>query len=45
MVSIASGPGGRDLYTARTSPTPLGELSNEVWDTVHHHRTAVLPGQ
>jgi WD40 repeat protein/transcriptional regulator with XRE-family HTH domain len=42
VVSLALGPGGRTLYTTRT---PLiGELSDEVWDTAHHRRTAVLSG-
>ncbi|MFD8000400.1 nSTAND1 domain-containing NTPase [Streptomyces mirabilis] len=43
VVSIALGPAGRTLYTARTPA--LGELSNETWDTVHHRKTAVLSGR
>ncbi|WP_455355272.1 nSTAND1 domain-containing NTPase [Streptomyces sp. SYSU K217416] len=40
VVSLAVGTGGSTLYVARTPA--IGELSDEVWDTAHHRRTAVL---
>ncbi|WP_329213919.1 hypothetical protein OG352_02735 [Streptomyces sp. NBC_01485] len=39
-VALGLGPGGRTLYAVRA---PLGSLSNEVWDTERHRRTAVFP--
>lgn len=48
MVTIALGPDARTLYATRaslssTSAGGVGSLSNEVWDTAHDRRTAVLP--
>ncbi|MER6710107.1 hypothetical protein [Streptomyces sp. NPDC000877] len=42
VVSITLGPGGGTLYAARVPP--VGKLSDEVWDTDHQRRTAVLTG-
>jgi WD40 repeat protein/transcriptional regulator with XRE-family HTH domain len=39
-ITIALGPDARTLYACRTQG--VGTLSNEVWDTAHHRRTAVL---
>ncbi|WUB77363.1 hypothetical protein OG734_24055 [Streptomyces sp. NBC_00576] len=41
VVTLALGPGGDTLYATRTPG--FGELSNEVWDTARHRRTAVYP--
>jgi WD40 repeat protein/transcriptional regulator with XRE-family HTH domain len=41
VITLALGPDARTLYAARTLAE--GTLSNEVWDTAHHRRTAVLP--
>ncbi|MEU9960559.1 hypothetical protein [Streptomyces sp. NPDC050982] len=39
-VALALGPGGRTLLAARTPGSP--EITDEVWDTTTHRRTAVL---
>jgi len=39
-VAVALGPGGRTLLAARTPGSP--EITDEVWDTTTHRRTAVL---
>ena len=39
-VALALGPGGRTLLAARTPGSP--EITDEVWDTATHRRTAVL---
>ncbi|WP_033322342.1 WD domain, G-beta repeat protein [Streptomyces yerevanensis] len=41
VLTLALSPDARTLYATR-SPG-IGELSNEVWDTAAHRRTAVLP--
>ncbi|MGW6905925.1 nSTAND1 domain-containing NTPase [Streptomyces sp. NPDC054940] len=41
VVTLALGPRARTLYATRFTDT--GHLSNEVWDTAGHRRTAVLP--
>ncbi|MGI5196030.1 hypothetical protein ACQEVY_20640 [Streptomyces sp. CA-288835] len=41
VLTLALGPDARTLYATRSSAA--GELSNEVWDTASHRRTAVLP--
>ncbi|MDX2932883.1 WD40 repeat domain-containing protein [Streptomyces ipomoeae] len=38
LVALALGPSGHTLYATRTPH--IGELSNEVWDTTRHRRTA-----
>ncbi|GGK74051.1 nSTAND1 domain-containing NTPase [Streptomyces flaveus] len=41
VLTLALGPDARTLYATRAPG--IGELSNEVWDTAAHRRTAVLP--
>ncbi|WP_405724416.1 AAA family ATPase [Streptomyces sp. NBC_00028] len=48
VVTIALGPDARTLYAARAALTTtgagaVGTMSDEVWDTAHDRRTAVLP--
>ncbi|WP_329318342.1 WD40 repeat domain-containing protein [Streptomyces sp. NBC_01262] len=40
VISVALGPGGRELLVSRTQG--VTEMRNEVWDTAHRRRTAVL---